>query len=417
MATVLALYVDPTTGWSREALTTDSISIGSVVAAGVGGVAFDAGGNRAINGGTPTLSTDFATKGYVDAFAQGVNIKPNVAALATTNITLSGTQTIDGVALSVGQRALLTAQTSGIQNGIWVVQSGAWTRPTAPDDYVTGSHANGAFLLVEGGTVWANSQWACYTASGSDVVDTNATAWTQMNGLGDITVTAPIVKVGANGIALTTGNGLTTTAGALVVALTSGGGLVFSSGTLGILLRDTTLSLTGLGLGVLGVPSLWTVNGVATSANVTASNLNTLTAGTASVADTLHTHTNVASAKALEEFNLTNGAVALSNGDPVQWSSTNNTLQRCDATSPSTSQTWGICIGGAAANATTTTVLRQGTAAAVLSSATAGAYYWLAVGGGITASRPLTGGVQPVRIGQAKNATDLEVDIQFQSII
>jgi len=64
----------------------------------------------------------YATKEYVDARLHHVRLA------TTANITLSGTQTIDGVTAVVGDRVLVQAQTDGKTNGIYVVKSGAWTR-------------------------------------------------------------------------------------------------------------------------------------------------------------------------------------------------------------------------------------------------------------------------------------------------
>src|ERR1700693_1404543 len=50
--------------------------------------------------------------------------------VSTTNITLSGTQTIDGVTVVAGNRVLVTAQSTGANNGIYIVASGAWTSST-----------------------------------------------------------------------------------------------------------------------------------------------------------------------------------------------------------------------------------------------------------------------------------------------
>jgi hypothetical protein len=46
----------------------------------------------------------------------------------TANITLSGTQTIDGVAVVAEDRVLVKDQTAGADNGIYVVKSSAWVR-------------------------------------------------------------------------------------------------------------------------------------------------------------------------------------------------------------------------------------------------------------------------------------------------
>lgn len=69
------------------------------------------------------------------------------------NITLSGEQTIQGVVLVTGDRVLLTAQTDGGDNIVWVVDSGAWSiadgwdGASSPPDTVT----SGKIIPVEEG--------------------------------------------------------------------------------------------------------------------------------------------------------------------------------------------------------------------------------------------------------------------------
>lgn len=55
------------------------------------------------------------------------------AASTGSNIALTGTYTLDGVALTAGMRVLARSQTTGTENGIWVVAAGAWTRATDAD--------------------------------------------------------------------------------------------------------------------------------------------------------------------------------------------------------------------------------------------------------------------------------------------
>ena len=76
----------------------------------------------------PTTAQDAANKTYVDSVAQGLSLKDSVRAGTTANITLSGEQTIDGVALVGGDRVLVKDQTDKTKNGIYVVASGAWSR-------------------------------------------------------------------------------------------------------------------------------------------------------------------------------------------------------------------------------------------------------------------------------------------------
>jgi hypothetical protein len=151
---------------------------------------------RITNVAAPVSGTDAARLADVQAAIQGLQVKTAADAVATANQgTLSGTaQTIDGVALNtIGMRALLTAQTTATQNGLWVVAAGAWTRPT---DYAAGSHAAQSYVPISGGTLWAGSSYYCTTASPTDVVDTNNTTWTIFNIPATITAGAGLTKTG-----------------------------------------------------------------------------------------------------------------------------------------------------------------------------------------------------------------------------
>jgi hypothetical protein len=74
---------------------------------------------------TPTADGQAATKAYVDAIASGLSWKAPVKAASTANLTLSGTQTVDGVSLLAGDRVLVKDQTDGKENGIYVVTIGS----------------------------------------------------------------------------------------------------------------------------------------------------------------------------------------------------------------------------------------------------------------------------------------------------
>lgn len=95
-------------------------------------------------------------------------------AVSVTNVaSLSGTTTIDGVALAANDRVLLTAQSTASQNGPWLVQSGAWTRPT---DFASGTSVQAHTILVAGGTNYAGSFWGM-TNNSAAVIDTDAQTW------------------------------------------------------------------------------------------------------------------------------------------------------------------------------------------------------------------------------------------------
>lgn len=71
----------------------------------------------------PSTATD-----QIAGLSTSVAVKAPCRAVALTNITLSGEQTVNGVACVDGDRVLVTAQTSGVNNGIYVVSTGSWTR-------------------------------------------------------------------------------------------------------------------------------------------------------------------------------------------------------------------------------------------------------------------------------------------------
>jgi hypothetical protein len=64
----------------------------------------------------------------IDSFVAGLGVKAPCKAVAISNITLSGEQTVNGVACVVGDRVLVTAQTSSVNNGIYNVETSAWAR-------------------------------------------------------------------------------------------------------------------------------------------------------------------------------------------------------------------------------------------------------------------------------------------------
>ncbi len=143
----------------------------------------------------PTTSMQLANKGYVDSVAQGLSAKPSVVCATTANITLSGTQTIDGVAVVAGNRVLVKNQTTNNQNGIYIVAAGAWTLAL---DFNTWTEIPGSFVFVEaGGTTLQNTGWIC-TAAVTGTLGTTAITWVQFSSAGAYTA--------SNGLALTGNN-------------------------------------------------------------------------------------------------------------------------------------------------------------------------------------------------------------------
>ena len=147
----------------------------------------DANGNAKV--ATPTDSAHIATKGYVDAARQGLDVKQSVRVATVSPINLASDleagDTIDGVTLVAGDRVLVKNQSTAIENGIYVaVASGAASRSSdangTPD---TGELMPGTFTFVEEGTVNSDKGFVVST-NGTITIDATSIEWTQFSGAG-----------------------------------------------------------------------------------------------------------------------------------------------------------------------------------------------------------------------------------------
>jgi hypothetical protein len=85
--------------------------------------------------------------------------KDYVRAATTINVALAGTQTIDGVALNVGDSVLVKNQSNATYNGIYVVQANGWTlrQDFIVNGYVTPAHV----VKVSEGATNRDTEWTC----------------------------------------------------------------------------------------------------------------------------------------------------------------------------------------------------------------------------------------------------------------
>lgn len=153
---------------------------GSVAATGN----FNFNSNKGVNLGTPTVSTDAATKSYVDSAVSALNslfkMKPNVRAATTVNITISNpaTAVFDSITLTSGQLLLVKDQSSAAENGIYVF-NGSGSALTRIPEMDAWTEVNGAVTTVDEGTLKADTMWLCTSNSGGTIGST-AITWTQI---------------------------------------------------------------------------------------------------------------------------------------------------------------------------------------------------------------------------------------------
>jgi hypothetical protein len=150
----------------------------------------DGNGNAKV--ATPTDSAHIATKGYVDAARQGLDVKQSVRVATTAAINLAtglvAGQVIDGETLVAGDRVLVKNQVTALENGIYVATtSGAASRSSDANGTAdTGELKPGTFTFVEEGSTNSDKGFVVST-NGTITIDTTAIAWTQFSGAGSFT--------------------------------------------------------------------------------------------------------------------------------------------------------------------------------------------------------------------------------------
>jgi hypothetical protein len=137
---------------------------------------------------------------------------------------LAGQQSVDGVLVPNGALVLANAQSSSVNNGIWVANAGgAWTRPA---DFASGSFlARDTIVIVVNATGAANGTTNPYTiwqmTATSGFIDSTANNWTRIGW-----AAPPFVPTAGNGIAIAgstfsanvaTGGGVLAPAGGLQI--------------------------------------------------------------------------------------------------------------------------------------------------------------------------------------------------------
>ena len=467
-----------------------SANLADLTIASAGDITLSGGGEVLGLPSVPTVADSAASKAYVDSLVTGLGWKEAVACFRLIGnrtvtqvnalspvagdayvVTDAGTLTAGSLAVVAGDlvefnctgwlklvaasggfvpagtRAilsdtdtLLAPYTDGTDNDKIVVFSGSSN--TGAD---TGDTVDKASVLIQDPGHVGYYDNLGYVYEGTPATGT----WIQFTGAGTINA----------------GDGLSKTGNTLDVDLATNSGLHFTSTQLEAFLNGTTLQKGAAGLSVKGLPSLFEVNAVAVSANVTAANLTELTGGGATTLHThdysptghTHTHASTTGQTANDHHNqshvldggdhtvsgltpghiltaltastfgfaapvstageasrventLTTATDATADGDPV-YVNGNSTVGKARADNDAKSRVIGVIRTGSGAAGATPEVVTVGICAGVLSGASAGATYYLGSTGGLSAALPGAAN-RVIALGYAYNATDLWVGIR-----
>ena len=299
--------------------TSTHVWTGYSLGALLGSMANQSASSVAITGGTitglptPTNNSDAATKGYVDNAVIGIVVHPSVnLATATTlpantydngtdgvGATLTSTcssscpaPTVDGSAVTSGQRVLVKNEAAPANNGIYVVTTVGTgttkyvlTRATDADVAGTNNPTKigiELFALVGSGTVNAGSGWL--VTSSITTIGTDAINWAQftsaitgvssLGGLNGVISLGTGLSISGNTIntpwTCSGGNCNNNNAGTITITNTNNGGNLIVSGTS----NNQGIQLNNTGSG--GIP--WNITSTDSGSGLGAGNLRIYTA-------------------------------------------------------------------------------------------------------------------------------------------
>lgn len=439
------VFFDANEGFVTEQQPGDDLSIGKLTVIGDTGIGIDAGSQSIINVPTPVNATDAVNKSYVDTLSQGISWKNPVRAATTaalaTNTYANGTAGVgatltatangalaaqDGVTLIATNRLLVKNEATTANNGIYLVtQVGDSTHPyilTRATDDDQSTEQTAASVFIDEGSTLADTAYVQTTAQPITMGTTSIT-WTLFTSTQSTTASTGLVKVG-NDIRVKPGDGIDVVSNSASTNVKLDGstpGLKFTgsagSGALATK-NDTTRGLsvdasgnfaqvlTASGTGFDGSGNLKVVN----DAN------GGLTLGSAGEKILLPTNSGLsvsssglvtAFAPAVESTYTANGAIAAKSG---VYFSGNDVLDQAANTAAASSRVVGLAPAAISA-AGTGLIITSGVATSVLTGATVNTPYYLGATGGLVLHAALASGARQIRMGFAKNATDLFVAV------
>ena len=210
-----------------KALLDDADASAQRTTLGLGTIATQDSNNVTVTGGSvtglgdPSVSSEAATKNYVDQAVAGLRTRIIAEAATTANIDLTADlqngDTLDGVTLVTGDRVLVKDQTDATANGLYiVVASGTASRDPEHD---TIAELSGQMIVVNQGTSNDNKIFLCTTDSSATLGVSNIT-YTQVTPQNVGTVTSVgVADAGSSEFTVT--NSPVTSSGTINLAVNS----------------------------------------------------------------------------------------------------------------------------------------------------------------------------------------------------
>ena len=192
-------------------VTTDNASAQTVIGPIIGNYATYA---------APSNAKELVTKQYVDDRITGLDVKASVRAATVSDISLSGLQTIDGVALVSGDRVLVKNQSVSSANGIYVADAFGWSRSSDAD--TSAEVSAGLYVFVSEGITQGGSGWLL-TSPDPITVGSSNLVFQQFTGTGQITAGAGLSLSGNTINVGGTSNRITVNADTIDIASTYAG--------------------------------------------------------------------------------------------------------------------------------------------------------------------------------------------------
>ena len=177
----------------------------------------------------------FKSLSEAEQYVNTINSKLSCKVATTSNITLSGTQTIDGITISENERVLVKDQSTGSENGIYICSSGGWFRSTDMDS--SESCRPNSFVFIEQGSTHADKMFQL-TTDRDIVLDKTSLTFAEYGGGGG----------GGSGDieGVTAGTGLTGggSSGTVTLNVIGGDGITANADEIEVSVDDSTIELS-----------------------------------------------------------------------------------------------------------------------------------------------------------------------------